>query len=179
MDFDENGWAAGLVKPLPPQNAWSLLSPDPSARVEPERWAHQAQTFFRARLTVAQVKRYPAGTLPVADTILVDIGRKGDDAMTRLSVITVPLDRAPDARARAALGVQAIGGAGFDALLAKARRLWQVPDPPEAGGDPVAPLALAAVLASVFLAPVVPPSEETIFGVKGARLRLEARGWRT
>lgn len=179
MDFDENGWALGLVKPRSPAEAWSLLSPDASARVEPERWAHQAQTFFRARLSVAQVKRYPAGSLPAFDVVLVDIGRKGDDATTRLAVLTVPLDRAPDVRIKAELGVQAIGGAGFDALLAKARRLWQVPDPPDAGGDPIAPLALAAVLASVFLAPVVPPDEETIFGVKGARLRLEARGWRT
>jgi hypothetical protein len=35
------------------------------------------------------------------------------------------------------------------------------------------------VLALVLLAPIVPPDETTIFGVKGARQRLEARGWKT
>jgi hypothetical protein len=33
------------------------------------------------------------------------------------------------------------------------------------------------LLASVLLGPIVPPDEETIFGVKGARTRLNARGW--
>jgi hypothetical protein len=35
------------------------------------------------------------------------------------------------------------------------------------------------VLASLFLAPIVPPEGDAIFGVKGARERLLARGLRT
>jgi hypothetical protein len=179
MRFDENGWYEGAVKLLPPGEAWSLLAPEPSARVEAERWAHQAETFFRTRLSVVQTKRYPSGALPLADIVEVDLARKGEEKMTRVLVVTAPLDRAPDVRERAALGVQAIGGAGFDVLVEKARRVWQVEDRVAEGGDPASPLALAAVLALVLLAPIVPPEETTIFGVKGARQRLEARGYRT
>lgn len=177
MRFDENGWAEGAVRPLPPGEAWSLLAPEASPRVEAERWAHQAETFFRARIAVVQAKRYPSGALPMSDALEVDVGRKGEQEATRVLVITTPIERAPDVREQAALGVQAIGGAGFDALLARAKRVWQVEA--RAGQDPNAPLALAAVLALVLLAPIVPPDETTIFGVKGARQRLEARGWKT
>lgn len=179
MRFDENGWAEGAVKPLAPGEAWSLLAPDASSRVEAERWAHQAETFFRARIEVVEAKKYPNGALPMADALHVDVRRKGDEKATRVLVITVPIDRAPDVREQAALGVQAIGGAGFDALVAKAMRVWQVAKAPIEGDDFGAPPALAAVLALVLLAPVVPPDEVTIFGVKGARQRLEARGWKT
>jgi hypothetical protein len=177
MRFDENGWAEGLTKPLAPGEAWSLLAPDASPRVEAERWAHQAETFFRAKVAVVQAKRYPSGALPMTDALEVDVSRKGDEQVTRVLVITAPIDRAPDVREQAALGVQAIGGAGFDALVAKAKRVWQIGAKPE--GDPRAALALAGVLALVFLAPVVPPEEVTIFGVKGARQRLEGLGWKT
>jgi hypothetical protein len=46
------------------------------------------------------------------------------------------------------------------------------------GENELAPLALAGVLASLLLAPIVPPGAGTIFGVKGARERLSAAGWR-
>jgi hypothetical protein len=178
MDTDDNGWAKGAIPALPVAEAWTLLSPDPSSRVDAARWAHQAATFFRARLAVVQDKHYPAGTLPLVDRVEVELAGRDDPVTTRVLVVTVPEDRAPEARAAAAAGVRAIGGAGFDALLLRTRRVWQVRDTtPE--GDPRAPLALAAVLASLFLAPVVPPGGGTIFGVKGARERLAARGWKS
>jgi hypothetical protein len=188
-DFDDNGWARGAVVPLDPAEAWTLLSPEPDARVDAARWAHQAETFFRARLVVVQAKRYPSGTLPLADLVEIDLTGPGAAAPSRVRVVTVPSDRAPAALAAGAAGVRAIGGAGFDALLPRTRRVWQVrerlvdpaalgetPNPP--AGDPRAPLAVAAILASLFLSPVVPPEGGAIFGVKGARERLAARGWR-
>jgi len=93
-------------------------------------------------------------------------------------VVTVPIERASNVRAAALAGAAAIGGAGFDALVARARRVWQVRREPEEGSDARAPLLLSAVLASVFLGPIVPPGGGTIFGVKGARERLEKEGWR-
>jgi hypothetical protein len=178
VDTDDNGWARGAIAPLSVAEAWTLLSPDPSSRVDAARWTHQAATFFRARLAVVQDKRYPAGTLPLADQVEVEIAGHGDPSMTRVLVVTVPEDRAPLARSAAAAGAKAIGGAGFDALLLRTRRVWQVREG-VTGGDARAPLAVAAVLASLFLAPVVPPGGGTIFGVKGARERLAARGFRT
>jgi hypothetical protein len=178
VDFDENGWATGIVAPIAPGEAWLLLSPEADARVDAARWAHQAATFFKARLTVVQEKRYPRGTLPIADRVEVDVGRQGEEA-ARVLVVTVPVDRAPEAYAAAVAGAKAIGGAGFDAILPRTRRVWQVRDRLENKGDPASPLAVAAVLASLFLAPVVPPPGGTIFGVKGARERLAQAGWRT
>jgi hypothetical protein len=177
MRVDENGWALGAIAALSVDEAWSLLSPEPDARVDDARWAHQAERFFRARLSIVQPKRYPAGTLPLADALEVDIGRQEDTVMTRIHIVTLPIDRAPAVQRAALLGAQAIGGAGFDALLGRARRLWQVALP--GAGDPGAPAAVAALLASLFLAPVLPPGGGTIFGVKGARERLAAAGWKT
>ena len=176
---DENGWAIGPVAPIPIAEAWTLLAPDGDARIDPPRWAHQATTFFRARLAVVQDKRYPSGTLPLADMVEIDVGRRDEAATTRVLLVTVPADRAPEAMKAGAAGAKAIGGAGFDALVPRTRRVWQVRAAIEGDGDARAPAAVAAVLASVLLAPVVPPGGGTIFGVKGARQRLEALGWRT
>lgn len=175
MEFDENGWAVGVVRPIEPTLAYSLLSPDASSRVHAERWTHQAATFFGARLSVSPVKLYPKGAEPIADALDVEIELKTGGAKARVRVVTTPLDRAREVRERAEAGVRAIGGAGFDALLDRARRVWQVRDRVEEGGDGFAsaPLVVAAVMASVFLAPIVPPDEVTIYGVKGARERIE------
>jgi hypothetical protein len=173
LDLDENGWARGAVAPLPVGEAWTLLSPEPDARMDAARWAHQADRFFKARVTIVPEKRYPNGTLPLADRAAVTVEE------TRVLVVTVPVDRAPEAIAAALAGARAIGGAGMDALVPRARRIWQVRAAPLEGGDDRAPLALAAVLASLLLAPVVPPGGGTIFGVKGARERLAALGWRS
>lgn len=178
MSYDENGWATGAVAPLAPTEAWTLLSPEPDARIDAPRWAHQAETFFRLRLTVVQTKRYPAGTLPIADRVELDIAPRDATDATRVLVVTVPVERAREAMAAGMAGARAIGGAGFDAILPRTKRVWQV-RAAVAQGDARAPLAAAAVLASVMLAPVVPPGGGGIFGVKGARERLGAMGWRT
>jgi hypothetical protein len=180
LDVDENGWARGAVVPLPVGEAWTLLSPEPSARVDAARWAYQAERFFgRARVTVVQDKRYPAGTVPLADRVEVDVGTGSEGERVRVLVVTVPADRAPEALSAGAAGARAIGGAGFDALVPRTRRVWQVCERPAGPGDPRAPLVVAAVLASLFLAPIVPPGGGAIFGVKGARERLASLGLRT
>ncbi|AUX24754.1 hypothetical protein SOCEGT47_052930 [Sorangium cellulosum] len=175
MEFDDNGWVSGRIELLPASHGWSLLSPEPEARIEEHRWAHQARVFFGAELALVQKKSYPSGATPMVDAVEVDVARAGG-APSRVLVLTVPLDRAPEVRAAAAAGVRAIGGRGFDALLARARRAWQVREPQVAGDDARAPLTVAAILAAVLLAPVVPPGEATIFGVKGARERLSRAG---
>jgi len=158
--------------------AWTLLAPEPEARVDAARWAHQAETFFRATLRVVQEKRYPAGTLPLVDAVEVEIAPRGAASTTRVLVVTLPLDRAPSAKRAGEAGARAIGGAGMDVLVARATRVWQIAGAVDAEGDALAPLALAGVLASLLLAPIVPPGAVTIFGVKGARERLSAAGWK-
>jgi hypothetical protein len=182
MQFDENGWVVGAVAPMHVDEAWSLLSPEPDARMDGVRWAHQAERFFRARLTVLPDKRYPAGTLPLVDAAWAEVAPLTAARGSRVVIVTLPLARAGDVRRAADLGVAAIGGAGMDALVVRARRLWQVSAEPAGDGaedaDPRAPLVVAAVLASLLLAPIVPPGGGTIFGVKGARERLAREGWK-
>jgi hypothetical protein len=180
--FDANGWATGAISPLPTAQSFSLLAPEPSPRIDAGRWAHQARTSLRAVLELAQPKRYPSATMPLADAVHVTVVHL--DAVetarpTQVLVLTLPLDRAPAVRAAAVAGAEAIGGAGFDVLVTRGQRLWQVSDAVEEGGDRRAPLAVAAMLAAVYLAPIVPPGGGTIFGLKTARQRLEALGWRT
>lgn len=171
MQFDENGWAMGAISPLPVEGAWSLLSPEPEARIDEARWAHHAETFFRARVALVQPKRYPAGTLPLSDAALFDVACREAAETARVFVVTTPMDRATDVRRAAVLGAEAIGGAGMDALIPRARRLWQV-RAEEGRESGRAALLLTAVIAAMLLAPIVPPGGGTIFGVKGARERL-------
>lgn len=177
-EVDENGWAVGAVAPLAIADAWTLLSPEAGSRADAARWAHQAATFFRADLTLASDKRYPSGTMPIADRAAIDLAPRGEAVKTRVHLVTLPVDRAPEAIRAAIAGAAAIGGAGFDAILPRTRRVWQVRAAvPE--GDARAPLLAAAILASALLAPIVPPGGGSIFGVKGARERLAALGFRT
>lgn len=178
IGFDEQGWATGIVAPLPIEGSWTLLAPEGESRVDAARWAHQAETFFRATLRVIQEKRYPSGTLPIVDAVEIEIAPRGVESKTRVLVVTLPIDRLPAAQRAGEAGARAIGGAGMDVLVGRAKRVWQIAGAVEAGGNALAPLALAGVLASLLLAPIVPPGAGTIFGVKGARERLSAAGWK-
>ncbi len=172
MDVDRNGWASFRVEALPVSRAYTLLAPEPSARVDVALWAHKARMFFGATLELVQPKAYPGGEAPLADAVEIQIERKKGGATTRVRVVTLPVEEAPEARLAGEAGAAAIGGAGMDVLVQRARRVWQVSSDVAQGEDPDAPLALAAILASVLLAPIVPPGGGTIFGVKGARERL-------
>ncbi len=155
------------MRPLPSSAAYSVFAPDPIARVESARWTHQAKTFLDADVTVVGEQ---SGSLPDIAALELDVAPS-----TRVTIRTFPIAEGAELLAVAERAVRAIGGAGFDALLARARRIWQVPI--DVDGDPRAPLVVAALLASVLLGPIVPPDEETIFGVKGARLRLQTLRW--
>ena len=160
---------------LPTAEAWCLFSPEPAPRADLPRWRQQAATFFDADLSAVQTLTDPV--LPAVAALELDVRSLRGGDPTRVRVLTLPLAEAPALLAHAEQAVAAIGGAGFDALLRKAQRLWQVQARPVGGGDPRAPLVVAAVLASVLLAPLVPPGERTAFGVRGARLRLMDAGW--
>jgi hypothetical protein len=173
MEFNRHGWAISPpVEPLSTDRAYTLLAPEPSSRMDIAVWAHKARTFFGASVELCQAKAYPEGETPERDAAVVEIARGKAGPKTRLWVVTLPIEEVPEARAAGEAGARAIGGAGMDLLVERARRAWQIKaDVPE-GGDPGAPLALAALLSSVLLAPIVPPGGGTIFGVKGARERL-------
>jgi hypothetical protein len=179
LKADEHGWAEGRIEPLPIDRAWSLFSPEPACRIDLERWAHHAQRFFALRIGVTPKKAYPSGGSPLMDAFDFEVtGPRGDDDVERARVITVPLDRAPQARAAALTIARGPTGGGFEALILRAKRLWQIAVVGETPRDARPVLAAATVLASVLLAPILPPGEPVLFGVKTARERLErlARG---
>jgi len=172
MDYDANGWAASKVEPLPISTAYTLLSPDPSSRIDIALWANKARVFFNASLELVHQKAYPKGETPEADSALFEIRRGKTSPPAKVELITLPLQAAPEALAAAEAGARAIGGAGMDALVARAKRAWQIQNTPIEGQIANSALLLAAIVASVLLAPIVPPGGGTIFGVKGARERL-------
>lgn len=173
--FDSHGWAAEPVTALAPNAAFTLFSPEASARVDIAQLAHKARTFFATALEIDPVKAYPDGRAPESDALHIEIKplEKTILAPTRVFVVTFPLERERHFRQIGDAAAQAIGGAGMDALVARTQRIWQVSKTIESGDDVWAPLRIAAILAAVFLAPIVPPEGHTIFGVKGARERIE------
>jgi len=154
------------MEPLAPDAAFHLLSKDESIAWETLAISRQAQTFFDAEVSLPNIVSSP--------TFAVNVAAVGGSP-TRVMVQVARREEAPEVLAAAERGVAAIGGAGFDVLVARAKLVVQIGR--EVEGDPRAPLVLAAVLASVLLAPIVPPDETTIYGVRGARTRLAARGW--
>jgi hypothetical protein len=175
--FDENGWLAGTIEPWSVEAAYSLLAPEAASRIDAARWCEHGSRLFGAELSVAPDKHYPAGGWPLCDRVDVAVLVAGD--LTHVRVVTLPLGRAPEVRRAAADGAIAMGGAGFDVLVGRAQRLWQVGAAPVAGNDSRAPLLVAAMLAAVLLAPVLPPGGGPLFGIKGARERLAHAGWPT
>lgn len=171
-DFDDNGWLIGDLAPLAVNDSYTLLSPDAPSLLNGERIRHQAKRFFQIDLELTSPKHYPGGGWPRFDRAAFTLTRT--DTQRVIEVSTFPLEHAPAVR-RVATDTAARVGAGLDVLVARTRRVWQFPG---AYDDPF-PLALAAVLASVFLAPVLPPGGATVFGVKTAREHLAALGWRT
>lgn len=150
---------------LPTAEAFHLLAKDEPLAWDSATIVRQARSFFDAE--VAFVGSPGA-------SFAVDVAPVGGKP-TRVSVRAIRREDAPSVLAAAERGVAAIGGAGFDALVARARSVVQVAIAVD--GDRRAPLVLAGVLASVLLAPIVPPDEVTIYGVRGARTRLMASGW--
>ena len=175
VQFDPYGWALGRIDVMPISSAYTLFSADPSARIDVAQLAHKARTFFATALEIDPVKAYPDARVPEADAVHIEIKPLGKSSAspTRVFVVTWPLTREPSFRALGDAAAQAIGGAGMDALVARTKRIWQVSAESPIGSDTLAPLRVAAILAAVLLAPIVPPEGNTIYGVKGARERLE------
>jgi hypothetical protein len=175
VQFDRHGWASDRVDVLPVDSAYTLFSAEFSSRFDIAVLAQKARTFFATALEIDPVKAYPDDKTPDADAGFIEIKPLGkrDAPPTRVFVVTWPLQRDPSIRAIGEAGANAIGGAGMDVLVARAKRIWQVSTDVAQADDRHAPLRIAAILASALLAPIVPPEGNTIYGVKGARERLE------
>src|SRR4051812_25095239 len=108
------------MKPLPIAQAWSLYAREETTMLDQPRLQQQALTFFGVEL------RFVPGDPELAGAFDVDVVHGDAMDATRVRVITVSPKDAPEVRQAGEQAVIAIGGAGFDALLPKAKRFWQV-----------------------------------------------------
>ncbi|MBM4373735.1 MAG: hypothetical protein FJ095_01530 [Deltaproteobacteria bacterium] len=176
--LDERGLAREHVALVTSACCHSVLSPELDGRFAFERWSHGAQRYFDHDLLARPPKSYDAGW-PVADAGVVDVVRADGARRGRVLVTTAPLERAGEVLVAARAAVVAMGGAGFDALVARTRRVWQLTALEPADGGPhggteesgSVELLVAAVLASTLLGPILAP-DGALFGVKTARERL-------
>lgn len=162
--FDERGWAEGPVRPLPRSEAYSLLCTDASARFDHTSLAAAATAILGAKLHIEPKKHFARGAVPRADRAVLCLQYGAMDA--RVVAILFPAERAPDLVERARI----VGAAGMETFAPRARAIVQL----AVAADPRAALACATVLAHALRAAVLPPREDTLFGIKGARERLEA-----
>jgi hypothetical protein len=89
--------------------------------------------------------------------------------VARVRVYGCGIEDAPrEALDAAERAVRAMGGAGFDALMARARWVWQV----DAVANARAAMVLSAAIAMVELAPALEPGGRALMGVRGIRARL-------
>lgn len=167
--------ADGVLRPgaqlprLGRDEAYVVFVQAKDARLDDPALARAAGRFFGARFGLGQAKRY--GASPPAEDVAT-LYWDADDGAARGARLAVGRPTTRD-DLDAAERLEAPGGArGLSELARRCPTVWLVAR--EAGapdGDRVA-LALAAVLATVGLGPILDPAGG-IYGVRGARERLE------
>lgn len=146
---------------------YAVFSQRTDVRLDVEAIKRQAERFFAARVGITVDKRYDDGAPEVDAARFVIAGDDGTSAGTRLCY---GRRIEPDDLARAEQAERAMGTYGLALLAQRCKTIWLIV--PEAEEDRAA-LTLAAVFASHMLGPIMSPSAEKIYGVRGARLELE------
>lgn len=168
--LDENGILRPGALPSPARTAaFTVFSQQPSPILDIGRLKQQAARFFGAKVGLTVEKKF-SGYLPKEDAGNVVLAMNdGSAAGTRLVV-----GRArTDADLAVAENAERVANTTGMALLAqRCPSLWLVVFENE--NDRVA-LTIAAIFASVFLGPILPPGGDELFGVRTARLKLEGR----
>jgi hypothetical protein len=150
--------------------AFVVFAQRSDARLDVNALAGQARRFFATELGLMAEKKY--GPIPpVTDEAEVVIaGPDGNAGVRRCSGRPVT----PEDLEKAASAEMRVTYTGLSGLARRCGYVWEVSA--ESAND-VTALLIAAVLASVFLGPILSPGATELFGVKTARLKLErARG---
>lgn len=161
-EFDANGWAAGPVTALERATSWSLFSADAGLRLDQHFLSHKMRHLFDSEVAIEPRKDFSRGGAPLADRGILRLGE------AEIAVRVLPIERASSLLAAAHGVAQAMGGAGMDVLLKRARKLIQI----ESARRDRPTLSLVTLFSAAFLAVVLPPDEDALFGIKGARERL-------
>jgi hypothetical protein len=168
--LDERGILQHAALDAPARDrSFAVFSQRPDVRLDVDALARQAERFFASKLGVTVDKRYD-DVVPDADAARVVIaGGDGTSSGTRLC-----FGRAADSAdfAAAEEAERAMGTYGLALLAQRCKTIWLLV--PETEEDRAA-LTIAAVLASHMLGPILSPGGREIYGVRGARLKLEGR----
>ncbi len=168
--LDEGGILrlGGLASPAL-DRTYAVFSQRADAVLEIEAIKRQAERFFTSRVGLTVDKRH-GDVAPEVDAARVVIaGGDGTSSGTRLCYGR-PIDAADLASAEAA--ERAMGTYGLALLAQRCKTIWLVV--PEVDEDRAA-LTLAAIFASQMLGPIMSPGGQELYGVRGARLKLEGR----
>jgi hypothetical protein len=129
------------------------------AVLEVDAWNAHGERFFGTRIGLAE---------PLDNGGRLVIAPNGRDPGLRA---IEGRDRTEDDLVRADFAEARAGGGGLAALARRCQTVWLIE---RVSTTDLLALRLAAVMASVLLGPIVDPERSDIFGVKTARLRLEA-----
>jgi hypothetical protein len=171
--LDERGiLRRGALEAPARERSFAVFSQRRDVILDVEALARQAERFFATKLGVTVDKRYSVGGdgVPEVDAArIVVAGGDGTTSGTRLcygrAVESADLVAAEEAE-------RAMGTYGLALLAQRCKTIWLVV--PETEEDRAA-LTIAAVFASQMLGPILSPGGREIYGVRGARLKLEGR----
>ena len=151
------------------ERSYAVFSQRGDAALDVEAIKRQAERFFAARVGLTVDKRYDDAK-PEEDAARVVLASgDGTSSGTRLCYGRA-VDSADLAAAEAA--ERAMGTYGLALLAQRCKTIWLVV--PEVDEDRAA-LTLAAIFASHMLGPIMSPGGQELYGVRGARLKLEGR----
>ena len=160
--------AGALARP-DRETCFSVFAQRSDAALDIEAIKRQAQQFFATKIGLTVDKRYD-DVPPAADAARIvvasaDAGASGTRLVYGCAVDPSDLVAADEAE-------RAIGTYGLALLARRCKTIWTIV--PESDDDRAA-LAIAAILASALLGPILSPGGKEIYGVRGARLKLEGR----
>jgi hypothetical protein len=168
--LDSHGVLRAGALTLPERSScYAVFAQRPDVRLDIEALKRQGEQFFATKIGLTVDKRYEDAAPQVDAARIVIAGGDGTVAGTRLcfgrEVEAGDLAAAEEAE-------RAMGTYGLSLLAQRCKTIWMiVPDTDE---DRPA-LTLAAIFASTMLGPILSPGGLEIYGVRGARLKLEGR----
>jgi hypothetical protein len=150
--------------------AFAVFAQRADVRLDVDTIKRQAEQFFATKLGITVDKTYGELAPPEADAARIVVASgDGTSSGTRL-VHGRAVDPADVAAAEEA--ERAMGTYGLALLAQRCKTIWTVV--PEVEDDRAA-LTIAAIFASTMLGPILSPGGREIYGVRGARLKLEGK----
>ncbi|MBS2015241.1 MAG: hypothetical protein JST00_20295 [Deltaproteobacteria bacterium] len=170
--LDDRGiLAPGALAPPPRARCLAVFAQRPDPRLDVEALKQQASRFFATKLGLTVDKRYGTDP-PIADAARIVVS--GADPGASGTRLCYGRAASADDVAAAEEAERQQGSTGLALLAQRCRTVWLVvPEPGDDGADRVA-LTIAAIFASTMLGPILVPGGREIFGVRTARMKLEA-----